>query len=116
MDKDNLTENLVKQLLMNQRKDRRWKNIRFFVGWILIIVVVLSYYNGLQAIFGESYTLKATVPEGAFFVKWNTHRYDDVNSGIYPNSQPNTIPNSPNTSFNNTFVKNMLIVPICNTN
>ena len=69
-----------------------------------------------EAIFGESYTLKATVPEGAFFVKWNTHRYDDVNSGIYPNSQPNTITNSPNTSFNNTFVKNMLIVPICNTN
>lgn len=36
-----LTASLVRDLLKEKRSDRRWKNIRFFLGFLIIIAVIL---------------------------------------------------------------------------
>ncbi len=40
-DNTNLSSDLVKEILKERRRDRRWKNIRFFLGLMVVILIVL---------------------------------------------------------------------------
>jgi len=44
-----ITEDLVRDLIKEKRSDRRWKNIRFFLGFIFVVVVALSLFGSMRA-------------------------------------------------------------------
>jgi protease-4 len=46
-------KHIINELLLNQKKDRRWKNIRFFLGFILIMMA-LAYFTGIFNFFRSS--------------------------------------------------------------
>jgi protease-4 len=43
-----LTAELVRDLIKERRRDRRWRNLRFFAGFILLCLVVLGLFAGSE--------------------------------------------------------------------
>ncbi|MFN3234467.1 MAG: S49 family peptidase [Gammaproteobacteria bacterium] len=41
----NISEDLVKQLIKNQRSDRRWKNFRFLITLLLIVAIIFAFFD-----------------------------------------------------------------------
>jgi protease IV len=44
-----LTAELVRDLIKEKRSDRRWKNIRFFLGFLVVVVIALSLFGSVHS-------------------------------------------------------------------
>lgn len=42
----NLTQSLIKDLIQEKRSEKRWKNVRFFIGFFLIVLVLCFVFSG----------------------------------------------------------------------
>jgi protease IV len=49
----NISETLVKELLLNNKRDRRWRNIRFFIILLIIIALFLGAFTFFKGDGGE---------------------------------------------------------------
>ncbi len=47
---DSINDLVIKQLLNQQKRDRRWKNIRFFIGLIVIICFFFAFFGTVNSI------------------------------------------------------------------
>lgn len=43
---ENISENLIRDLIKEKRSERRWKNTRFFLGFIVVIIVLSAIFSG----------------------------------------------------------------------
>lgn len=58
---DTLSDVIIKQLLDQQKRDRRWKNIRFFIWLIVIILFFFLFFGTINLAFQSSVPIKPYV-------------------------------------------------------
>jgi protease-4 len=46
MNNTDLSADLVRELIKDRRRDRRWRNLRFFAGFLLIVFVIYNIFSG----------------------------------------------------------------------